>query len=652
MTRIISLTALVAALAASSAARPAPNTHAVHEKRGAVSSRWSNPLRVRSDADVHVKIGLKQNNLHRGHDLLMDVSHPSSPNYGNFYTEDEITEMFAPTDESVNAVKQWLISSGIHDVRITHSDNKGWLAFIASGDELESLLHADFYEYEDSETGDLNLATEKYHVPKHIQDHVDYITPGIRFPFLRDPELAKSKSKRSTSRNVYNTFQSRPAPVRIHAGLNATGCDQAVTPDCVAALYQIPKRTDTPSPNNSLGIFEEGDFYTQADLDQFFTKFSSYKIPNGTAPIPAFIDGAKAPADVAGGESNLDFQLAYPIIYPQNITLYQTDDSYYAEGYSQGFFNTFLDAIDGSYCTSCYAGECGNSPIDPVYPDTNSTSGYKGKLMCGTYKPTNVISVSYGGAEDAVPQSYYERQCHEFMKLGLRGVSVFFSSGDSGVASRSGCLGNDSTIFNPGWPASCPYITSVGATKIPANRSVSDPEVAANDPAGHPYSSAYATGGGFSNIFGIPDYQADAVANYFKNHNPSYPYYNGSILGENGGIYNRSGRGYPDVSANGDNIAVVVNGESSLSGGTSASSPIFASIINRIIDERIAAGKPGPLGFLNPILYQNPDAFNDITEGTNSGCGTKGFSTAPGWDPVTGLGTPNYPKLRDVLLKV
>lgn len=272
--------------------------------------------------------------------------------------------------------------------------------------------------------------------------------------------------------------------------------------------------------------------------------------------------------------------------------------------------------------------------------------------MCGTYKPTNVISVSYGAAENYVPQSYYERQCNEFMKLGLRGVSVFFSSGDSGVASRSGCLGNDSTIFNPGWPASCPYITSVGATKIPANRSVSDPEVAANDPAGHPYSSAYATGGGFSNIFGIPDYQADAVANYFKNHNPSYPYYNGSILGENGGLYNRSGRGYPDVSANGDNIAVVVNGEDTLSGGTSASSPIFASIVNRIIDERIAAGKPGPLGFLNPILYQNADAFNDITEGTNSGCGTDGFSTAPGWDPVTGLGTPIYPKLRDVLLKV
>ncbi|KAH8705213.1 putative protease S8 tripeptidyl peptidase I [Talaromyces proteolyticus] len=648
MTRIISLTALVAALAASSAARPSPHTHVVHEKRGAISARWGDAMRVRPDADMHVKIGLSQSNLHRGHDMLMDVSDPSSENYGKFWTEDEVHDMFAPSDESVSAVKHWLASSGIHEIRITHSDNKGWLAFIASGNELENLLHTDFYEYVDSETGDKAIATEQYHVPKHIQEHIDYINPGIRLPYLRK-RGAEARSKRSSISKIYKPPQTRPAPKFGPMSANTTGCDKLITPDCVAALYNIPPVSVTPSPNNSLGIFEEGDYYAQSDLDSFFTRFPSYKIPNGTAPTPAFIDGAKAPQQYAGGESNLDFMLAYPIIYPQNITLFQTDDSYYAAGYSEGFFNTFLDAIDGSYCTSCYAGECGNDPKDPVYPDTNSTSGYKGKLMCGTYKPTNVISVSYGGAEDAVPQYYYERQCNEFMKLGLRGVSIFFSSGDSGVASRNGCLGN-STIFNPGWPASCPYITSVGATKLPENRTVTDPEVAANDPAGHPYSSAYATGGGFSNIFGIPDYQADAVANYFEKHNPPYPYYNGSKLGENGGLYNRSGRGYPDVSANGDNIAVYVNGESSFSGGTSASSPIFASIVNRIIDERIAAGKSGPLGFLNPILYKNADAFNDITEGTNSGCGTDGFSTAPGWDPVTGLGTPNYPKLKEVLL--
>lgn len=151
---------------------------------------------------------------------------------------------------------------------------------------------------------------------------------------------------------------------------------------------------------------------------------------------------------------------------------------------------------------------------------------------------------------------------------------------------------------------------------------------------------------------------------YFSQHDPGYQSYNttNGVIPNNGGIYNRAGRGYPDVSANGLNGVVVVNGREGTSGGTSQSAPIFAGLINRIINERIAAGKKGPLGFLNPILYQNPGAFNDITsgdqhlggpngDGAPSECGNIGFSAVQGWDPVTGLGTPNYPKLLAAFLK-
>lgn len=100
-----------------------------------------------------------------------------------------------------------------------------------------------------------------------------------------------------------------------------------------------------------------------------------------------------------------------------------------------------------------------------------------------------------------------------------------------------------------------------------------------------------------------------------------------------------------------DNIAVYVGGELVTEGGTSASSPIFASLINRIIEERIKIGK-GPLGFINAVLYQHPEVLNDITNGTSSGCGTDGFSSVDGWDPVTGLGTPNYPKMLDLFLSL
>ena len=168
-------------------------------------------------------------------------------------------------------------------------------------------------------------------------------------------------------------------------------------------------------------------------------------------------------------------------------------------------------------------------------------------------------------------------------------------------------------------------------------------------------------------MYPIPDYQQSAVAQYFATSNPPYPYYSAlanatgdihDILTkpnvtqlQNGtnGVYNRIGRGVPDVAANGDNGATYVGGVFTLEGGTSQATPIFASIVNRIVEERIRKGK-GALGFLNPALYKNPSMFNDITNGTNPACNTAGFSTAPGWDPVTGLGTANYSKMLDYFL--
>lgn len=118
-----------------------------------------------------------------------------------------------------------------------------------------------------------------------------------------------------------------------------------------------------------------------------------------------------------------------------------------------------------------------------------------------------------------------------------------------------------------------------------------------------------------------------------------------------------------------DNVVQVFNGGGFYhSGGTSASTPIFSAIINRLNEERLAVGK-GPIGFLNPSLYANPGMLNDITNGkctletlrklkclcnlgSNPGCNTIGFSAVPGWDPASGLGTPNYPKMLDYYLSL
>ena len=149
----------------------------------------------------------------------------------------------------------------------------------------------------------------------------------------------------------------------------------------------------------------------------------------------------------------------------------------------------------------------------------------------------------------------------------------------------------------------------------------------------------YYSGGGFSNYWPAPSYQESTLADYFANTPP--PYKN-TVYGTP--YYNKSGRGYPDVASIGLNILLYADNEPTFVGGTSASAPIFASVINLINEQRLAAGK-SVVGFLNPTLYQNPEAFTDITTGNNAGCGTDGFSAVKGWDPVTGLGTPIFDKL-------
>lgn len=151
-------------------------------------------------------------------------------------------------------------------------------------------------------------------------------------------------------------------------------------------------------------------------------------------------------------------------------------------------------------------------------------------------------------------------------------------------------------------------LTSVGGTNLV-------PEVAAD------FSS-----GGFSNYWARPSYQESAVAQYLD------------YLGDaNAGLYNASGRAFPDVAAYSVNFDVIYGGAEGPINGTSCSGPTFASIISLLNDELIAAGRP-VLGFLNPWLYSNVSAtLTDITSGNNYACSnfTTGFNATTGWDAVS-----------------
>jgi tripeptidyl-peptidase-1 len=179
----------------------------------------------------------------------------------------------------------------------------------------------------------------RYFLPPQIQKHVDYVTPGIKFSAPVKKGTGRQATRKSKRREPITSTGSQSVD---DDALSLDHCDTAITPACIKALYKIPDATSS-SPNNSMGLYESGDTYAQEDLDLYYAKYTP-NIPKGTHPIPAFIDGATAPVpvDQAGGESDVDMTIALSLIYPQTVTLYQSDNSNFP-----GPFNTFLDALDG-----------------------------------------------------------------------------------------------------------------------------------------------------------------------------------------------------------------------------------------------------------------------------------------------------------------
>lgn len=267
----------------------------------------------------------------------------------------------------------------------------------------------------------------------------------------------------------------------------------------------------------------------------------------------------------------------------------------------------------------------------PPGPNPYDNEPYLDFLTALTALPDNELpntcSTSYSDNEDTIAPAYRVAVEALQLKLGSRGTTMLHASGDGGVeGTQQGVEPCKNGRFHPTWPASSIFVTSVGASD-------------------NTYSVAAGfSSGGFSDVTPAPAYQLKAIAAFKAAAAKA-----GTL--PPGNLFNATGRGIPDVAAVGVDFPIIVNGATMSVAGTSCSTPTFAGIVALLNDARVAVGKR-PLGFLNQIIYGNPGLFTDITKGFNPGCGSPGFPAVDGWDPVTGVGAPQFGPLLQYVMSL
>jgi kumamolisin len=342
------------------------------------------------------------------------------------------------------------------------------------------------------------------------------------------------------------------------------------TPPQVAQAYQFP--ANASGTGQTIGIIELGGGYRPSDITAYF---ASLGIAAPSVIAVSVDGGANSPstADSADGEVMLDIEVAASVAPGAKIAVYFTPNT------DQGF----IDAITTA-----------------VHDTTNKPS---------------VISISWGGPEStwtAQSLAALDAACQSAAALG---ITITVAAGDSG--SSDGVTDGSNNVD---FPASSPHVLACGGTTLYATGSTITSEVVWNETA----SNEGATGGGVSNVFPLPTWQA--------NSNVPPP------------TVAAGGRGVPDVAGDADPVTgytIRVDGSTSVIGGTSAVAPLWAGLI-AVTNQQTGT----TAGFINPAIYAAKAAasFNDITSGTNGA-----FSAGPGWDACTGLGSPIATSLIQLL---
>ncbi|KAF8256374.1 subtilisin-like protein [Lactarius quietus] len=526
---------------------------------------------VSTTIDLHIELTPQRPNALA--DALHEVSFPGSPKYGAHLTKEQVAELVAPHPDTLTLVMSWLEHHGVLHPSVSRSHGGGWLTAVGVPvSRANDLLSASYQLYRHTKTNETVLRTISYGLPGELHPHIQAVAPTTYFSsprMLQHTPLMRRAGTMPVSTDLESGLARRDEPE-----------EKYVSPSFLRWLYETLGYVPAVPDQNRLGIAGFlGQWPNPADLTLFMNEYRTDQ--EGAAYTVVEVGGGGYDPSKPDKEANIDVQYVEAFTAPTKTTFYSTGgDATTTEPYLN-WLNQVLTEV--------------------VVPQT--------------------VSLSYGGPEDAIAPELTLAVCRLFTQLGARGASVLISTGDLGVGGEH-CTDKDGNVrFRPEFPATCPYVTSVGGTTL-----------------FNPEEAAAFSGGGFSNHFQRPDYQDDVVGTFLKNLGSKYQ-----------GLYNAGGRGIPDISTQAVNFVYVYHSEPWLASGTSCSVPTAASIISLLNDYRMSKGKR-PLGFLNYWLYGGGLAgLNDTKSGSNPGCGTDGFSAITGWDPVTGLGTPNFTMLEELV---
>ncbi|KAH9011592.1 subtilisin-like protein [Lactarius pseudohatsudake] len=543
-----------------------------------VPENWNNLGHPPADTTIDLHIALKAKNENALIDALIEVSSPGHPKHGEHLSREEVAELVAPPSHVLELANAWLDHHGVHPSIVSTKHGGSWLTLTGVPvSRANKLLRASYQLYQHIGTNDTVLRTLSYGLPAALVEHVQSVAPTTHFGFPRTPRQ-ESFIRRGRPTSEQTKVQGG------NPGTVLSSRDQYSTPSFLRTFYKTSTYVPLAASWNMLGVAGyHSDWPSLDDLRQFMNRYR-FDASDATYRVVQIKGGgynSTNPTD----EGNLNMQYTSAIAYP-------TTHIFYSTGSSATLGDPFINWLD---------------------------------YVLGQLSVPQTVSTPYSTPEYKVPPEYAIHVCNLFARLGARGASVLFSSGNDGVG-HGNCLvqdssGNSRFQFLPTFPSTCPWVTSVGGT------TGYNPEVAASF-----------SGGGFSVYFPRPPYQSNFVPSFLQNLGNQYH-----------GFYNPGGRGVPDIAVQAMDFPIVVKGELQISRGTSCATPTAAGIISLLNDYRISNGR-SPLGFLNIWLYSVfIPGLNDITSGSNPGCNTDGFSVVPGWDPVTGLGSLDFERLVAIL---